>query len=434
MTAYLSRLFRPWLALLLCLPAGWAQAQIEFTVVGGQESASPIAVVPLAVSGAPAPEDVAAIVAADLKRSGRFKPLAPESLISRPSTQSEVNFKDWRVLGADHLVVGKIAETGGQYTVQVELLDVPRATQAFGYSFTVPPAALRRLAHQISDLIYEKITGQKGAFSTRIAYVTTRGKGENQAYELQVADADGHNPQNIVSSNMPIMSPAWAPDGNRLAYVSFEGRQARIFIQELSTGQRRKLPGFPGINGAPAFSPDGQKLALTLSHKGSPDIFVMDLASEQAVQLTSDSAIDTEPVWTPDGVAIVFTSDRSGKPQLYRMPAAGGAAQRLTFEGKYNARASFSADGKSMAFVHQGEGGYHIALSRPDGSGFKVLTDGRLDESPSFAPNGAMVLYATQAGGRGVLTAISSDGKSQHRLSAAEGDVREPAWSPYLSR
>jgi len=403
----------------------------EITTAG--ESRSPVAVVPFAWAdpASKPPEDIAQIIQANLERSGRFSALPREAMFSRPSSSVEVNFKDWRLLKSDHLVVGKIQQTSrDQYLVHMQLLDVLAEKQLLGYSYPVHKTGLRRLAHQISDVIYEKLTGEAGAFNTRVAYVTATA-GKNPQYRLFVADADGYNAQSILSSKEPVMSPAWSADGRYLAYVSFEKRQSQIFVQEILTGKRRLISKFKGINGAPAWSPDGRQLALTLSHEGNPDIFLFDMDSRKFTRLTHNVAIDTEPAWSPDGSKILFTSDRGGKPQLYTIPALGGQAKRITFEGEYNTRGSYSPDGRHIAMVHGGKGRYRIALLNLKSGRLKILTNGWLDESPSFAPNGRILLYATAQGNSGVLSAVSVDGRSQHRLVSKEGDVREPAWSPY---
>lgn len=419
-------------ALLFCLYwpllAG-AGDVLTIEVTQGAEGAMPIAVVPFGWQGAgQAPEDVAAVVASDLRRSGLFAPLPEQDMLARPHNGRDINFRNWRLLGLDSLVVGGVSRLlDGRYEVRFQLFDVNQGAQLAGYSFRTRGHSLRRVAHHISDIVYEKLTGQKGAFTTHIAYVMFSHDNGKPLYRLLVADVDGYNPQSILRSADPLMSPAWSPDARRLAYVSFENKRPAIYVQEATTGKREKVAAYPGINGAPAWSPDGRKLALTLSRDGNPEIYVLELASRKLTRLTRNLAIDTEPVWSADGRVIVFTSDRGGQPQLYEMPAGGGEARRLTFKGKYNARASLSLDGRYVASVMGDGERYRIAvLDREDGRSLP-LTDGPLDESPSIAPNGRMIIYAN---GKGELAAVSVDGRVRQRLMSAGGEVREPAWSP----
>jgi TolB protein len=420
--------------ILLLLASSSARSALTIEITQGMEGAIPIAVVPFGWSGSSgmAPENISAIIAADLNRSGRFESLPDRDLVAYPSDGTQVKFQNWRMVNVDDLVIGQITETGGgQYTVQFELFDVFRGKQIVALSFPASGQDLRRVAHHISDVIYEKLTGERGAFNTQIAYVTTSGTGKNKTYTLMVADSDGYNPQTILKSQQPLMSPSWSPDGKQVAYVSFEKKTSEIYIQNVATGSRRKLASFKGINGAPAWSPNGRQLALTLSRDGNPEIYVMDVNSGTLKRLTNSVSIDTEPSWTPDGKSIVFTSDRGGSAQLYRIAAWGGQAKRLTFEGKYNAGADVSPDGRKIAMVH-GEGGrYRIAVLDLDSGLLRVLTDGHLDESPSFSPNGSMIIYATGAGNREVLSAVSVDGRFKQRLSLQAGNVREPVWSPF---
>jgi len=410
------------------VPMSHAALTIEITE--GVESAVPVAVVPFASSGAPV--NISAIVNADLARSGFFKMMSEQGMPARPSTVAEVNFKDWQGLGQNYLVIGQVSDTGGgQYNVQFQLLDVYKNGQLLGYRMTSSADDLRRTAHHISDLIFEKLTGKKGVFSGRIAYITTNNQGnKQQSHQLQVADADGFNPQTVASSVEPLMSPSWSPDGKKMAYVSFERKSAAIYVQTLATGERTRVAEFPGINGAPAWSPDGTKLALTLSKDGSPDIYVLNLSTRSLTRLTKTFAIDTEPSWSPDGRSIVFTSDRGGSPQIYSVPSQGGQEKRLTFSGDYNARASFSPDGKSIVMVHGNGNDYRIAVMELASRSINVLTSGRSDESPSFAPNGSMILYASKKGRTGFLSAVSLDGKMQQKMAFNSGEVREPAWAP----
>lgn len=409
------------------MPITYAALTIEITE--GVESAVPIAVVPFASETAPV--NIAAIVNADLERSGYFKMMAEQSMPARPSKAAEVNFKEWQALGQSYMVIGQVVDAGGQYNVQFQLLDTYKSAQLLGYRMVSSSADLRRTAHHISDLIFEKLTGKKGVFSGRIAYITTTDLGnKQQSHRLQVADADGFNPQTIASSVEPLMSPSWSPDGKKVAYVSFERKSAAIYVQTLATGERVRVAEFPGINGAPAWSPDGTRLALTLSKDGSPDIYVLNLSTRALTKLTKSFAIDTEPSWSPDGSSIVFTSDRGGKPQIYMVPSQGGQEKRLTFSGNYNARASFSPDGRSLVMVHGNGNDYRIAVMDMATRSLNVLTGGRADESPSFAPNGAMILYASKKGRTGFLSAVSLDGKMQQKLVFNSGEVREPSWAP----
>lgn len=424
-------------AFLICtamLFAASLHAALTIEITEGIEGALPIAVVPFGQDGSQLPVDVSAIVADDLKRSGRFAPLPEHDLIARPTRASQVNFRDWRLLGVDNLIIGKISATGpDRYDVHFQLFDVLRSQTLIGFSFQPTGSQLRRVAHQISDLIYKELTGERGAFNTRIAYVAVTGTGDQRRYALQVADSDGHDPKTIRSSSQPIMSPAWSPDAEQISFVSFENKRAEIYVQEIGTGKDTRVASFKGINGAPAWSPDGKYLAVTLSRDGNPEIYRLRRSDGSLTRLTFHPAIDTEPVWAPDGRSIVFTSDRGGGPQLYRMAATGGTPKRVTFEGKYNASGDFSPDGKRLTLVHRaGDGSYQIAALDTETALLRVLSDGRLDESPSFAPNGGMVIYATSAGNRGVLAAVSVDGRVKQRLRLQEGDVREPVWSPYL--
>ncbi len=438
----MKRLLRNFVrALCLLIPMAAAQAQqgLDIGLVVGNESALPIAVIPMPYQGsAVQPDtDVAAVIRADLNRSGQFRSLAETSLIERPTRGSEVKFPTWRLLKQDFVVVGRVLDdAGGGYRVEYELWDVAKQERLIGLAVGGRARGMRDVAHQIADQIYEKILGVRGAFWTRIAYVTATGVGQGIQYSLMVADSDGFNPQTVVHSREPLLSPAWSPDSKRLAYVSFERGNSTIYIQELTTGAREVVASFKGINGAPAFSPDGRRLALTLSRSGNAEIYVMDLATKGLTQVTNHYGIDTEAVWL-DGQNLLFTSDRAGKPQVYQVSASGGEPRRISFQGDSNARASVSADGKKVAMA-QGSGNiYRIAvLDRSfGGSGrWQTLSPGNLDESPSFAPNASMLLYATKEGRKGVLYSVSADGKVRQRSTIADGDVREPAWSPFRQR
>ncbi len=424
------------LVLLLGLSLHARASSLTIEITQGVEGALPIAVVPFAWRGAagqPPPHEVGGIIAADLERSGRFKPLPENQMLSLPSRGEEVDFRDWRALNVDNLVIGDVSPNGpGGYLVRFYLYDVFRGEQITGYSMPTTARDLRATAHHIADIVYETLTGQPGAFATRIAYVTSMRQADGkERVELRIADADGYGPQTIVSSEEPIMSPAWSPDGRKIAYVSFENAQPSIWVQEVFTGRRERMTSFKGINGAPAWSPDGRSLAMTLSKDGNPDIFVMDVARRSLRPLTRHWSIDTEPSWSPDGKSIVFTSDRGGAPQIYRVSVNGGEPSRVTFEGGYNARASYAPDGRLLTMVTRVDGQYRIATLELESRDFRVMSTGRLDESPSFAPNGSMIIYATRVGGKGMLAAVSTDGRVQQRLRLQEGDVREPVWSPY---
>lgn len=388
-------------ALLLLLGIGsLAHAELTIDVSKGIEGRGiPISVAPF---GGGAPEDMAGIIASDLNRTGKFA--------AQPANAP-----------SDYKVTGQASAGGARgYVVQFQLAGA-QGSQLLNLSFDVPPNQLRPVAHRISDLIYEKLTGEKGLAGTKIAFVTAGGG----YWVLVVADADGQNPKVILRSNQPIMSPSWSPDGSRLTYVSFEGRRPQIVVQEVYTGARRVISAAPGINGAPSWAPNGQRLAFTLSKDGNPEIYSLDLGSQNPVRLTNSNSIDTEPVWLPDG-SLVFTSDRGGSPQLYRIGPGGGAAQRLTFEGDYNAKPTVSPDGRYIAMVHRRGGRFYIAALDMKTRQFRVLTSGGLDESPSFAPNGKMIIYSN--GQR--MNAVSVDGSVKQDF-ALRGRVRDPAWAPF---
>ncbi|RDD80490.1 Tol-Pal system beta propeller repeat protein TolB [Dyella tabacisoli] len=418
--------------------AGPVAAQsLSVDIVGGLKTATPIAVVPFAqAGGAPLPTDIADVIRNDFNRSGKFRSLAKTEIVELPSKGADIKFATWRLLKQDFLTIGRISDAGGgMVRVEYELWDVNKQQSMLAQAFTAPAGDLRGVAHQIADQIYEKITGVRGAFWTRIAYITAVGLGNNTTYSLLVADSDGYNPQVVARSKESLLSPVWSPDGRKIAYVSFEGGNSAIYVQDITTGSRQLVSArAKGINGAPSWSPDGSKLALTLSYVGNPEIFVLDLAGRQETRLTNNLAIDTESFWASDG-QIYFTSDRSGRPQIYQMAASGGAAQRISFEGQSNLNASVSYDAKQIAMV-QGNGNvYRIAImDRNLGGQVRFISPGPIDESPSFAPNASMLLYAATEGRRGVLYAVSADGQVRQRLVLSDGDVREPSWGPYRQR
>jgi TolB protein len=412
-----------------------ANAQLVIEITRGQENAVPIAIVPFGWESAnAAPFDVAEVVAADLQRSGRFAPLDRKDMIDRPTAGEQIRFQDWRYLKSDFIVVGKLTPNGAdRYTAQFELFNVLNGQRLTGQTVSATAASMRAMSHRIADIIFEQLTGIRGAFSTRIAFVSAEGVSPKQQYTLIVADADGENQQKIASSSEPIMSPAWSPDGQNLAYVSFESKASAIYVQALKTGERSRVSARAGNNGAPSWSPDGGTLALTLSRKdGDVDIYTLKLSSQTLTRMTFDPGIDTEPTWSSDGRKLYFMSDRAGGPQIYEVDVDQPTrATRVTFEGTYNARPRLSPDGKQLAVVHLDNGNFRIAIVDLQTKGMQVLSPGRQDESPSFAPNGATLIYATQDRGRGVLATVSVDGRVQQKLAASTGDVREPVWSPF---
>ena len=413
--------------LALAIIASPAQAQLSIEITGGGGNQIPIAILPFAGESQLQP-GVTDVIEADLARSGRFRTLHTGPQNPPPNEASNVDFAGWRGRTADALVVGGVyPAAGGRYEVRFRLYDVPKQASLGGLAFTITPAQARATAHRIADFVYEKLTGDKGVFATRIAYVVKSGP----RFQLQIADADGANPQTALTSNEPIMSPAWSPDGTRLAYVSFEAKKPVVYVHSLATGQRQAVANFRGSNSAPAWSPDGKQLAVALSRDGGTQLFVLGADGSGARRLTSSSAIDTEPAFSPDGQWIYFTSDRGGSPQIYRVSVSGGEVQRVTFSGDYNASPRLSPDGKTLAYVARSGGRFQVAAMDLATRQAQVLTDGGRDESPSFAPNGKMILYATNNGGRGVLAATSSDGRVKQRLSVPAADVREPAWGPY---
>ncbi|KAB7628282.1 Tol-Pal system beta propeller repeat protein TolB [Alkalilimnicola sp. S0819] len=408
-----------------------AQA-LEIRITGGSEGALPIAIVPFGVEGTAPEENLAAIIRGNLERSGRFEPLPSSDFLERPQRLEDVTFPNWRAIGADNLLIGRLRElNGGRYELTYELLDSYRGERLGGKRYRVEPQALRTLAHRISDDIYATLIGRPGVFGTQIAYIAVEEANDTRLHKLMLADADGHRPQTILTSAAPLMSPAWSADRGRIAYVSFEGRRSEIYVQTVATGERRKVASFAGINGAPAWSPDGRHLAIASSRDGNADIFVLDLASGQSRPLTRHYGIDTEPTWTPDGKHILFTSDRGGRPQIYRVPVAGGKAERVSFEGDYNAAPDLSPDGRLLTMVHRGgKGGFRIAVQDLETGQLRVLTDGPLDESPSFAGNGDLIVYGQSINGRRQLATVSVHGRADQPLRLAPHTLREPAWGP----
>ncbi len=410
-----------------------SHAALTIEIVGGAAQQIPIAIVPFAqpVDLKTPPQDaMASVIGADLQRSGLFRVLETRGVINQPTDISQVRYSDWAALQAQALTIGTIENLpGNRLKVTFRLLDVLKQTQLAGLEYTITPNQLRMTAHKIADVIYEKLTGEPGVFATRITYVSKAGK----RYSLQVADADGFNPQTVVSSAEPIISPNWSPDGTKLAYVSFEKKKPVVYVQSLVSGQRYVLANFKGNNSAPSWSPDGKRLAIVLTHGANSQVYVINADGTGLQQLTRTSAIDTEPVWSPDGQFIYFISDRGGSPQIYRMTSTGASVQRMTFDGSYNVSPRISPDGKTLSFIKRDGDIFRVAIQDLMTGQVQVLSETRNDESPSFAPNGRMILYATSMGGKGTLAAVSSDGRVRQRLSDTGGDVREPAWGPRVN-
>jgi TolB protein len=412
-------------------------AQLKIEITSGVTDPVPIAVVQFA-RAAPTDGglDVAGVIQHDLAGSGRFRIMSGQRLPQGSPTRAEdVVAADWKNAGADYVVVGRVTPVdNGQLAVDFDLVNSLTGQRVVTQRFIGIPTALRNAAHRVSDVVYEKILGIRGAFATRIAYVAVDGEPPAQNYQLVIADADGENQRLILQSRYPLMSPTWSADGQWLAYVSFESKRSAIYVQLVRTGERRQVSARAGINGAPAWSPDGKKLALTLGgSNGNPDIYVLDLGNQNLTRITDDPAIDTEPTWTPDGRFLFFTSDRAGGPQIYKIGVnPGDRPKRITFNGNYNARPRLSPDGTQLAMVTLDNGNYRIAVQDLANGNVRVLSHGHLDESPSFAPNGVMIMYSEREGSRGALASVSVDGLTGLRLKAEQGEVQEPAWGPFV--
>lgn len=412
---------------------GWAvtvAAEVSLKITEGAGGAIPIAVIPF--GGVPTADNIGAIVAADLERSGRFTSLPVNAMLEQPTLPSEVRLRTWQTLGQDYLVIGRVQPAGGDRQVaEFSLYDVLQDAPLLAQRLPFGAADQRRTAHRIADIIYRQLTGEAGGFAAPVAFVTVSGRtAQDRTYRLQVADADGFGAHAVLSSREPIMSPAWSPDGTRLAYVSFEQGHSAVYVQTLASGERTLVSGRQGINGAPAWSPSGRELALTLSRDGNPDVYIMDLEHRSLRRLTDHTGIDTESAWSPDGRTIVFTSDRGGRPQLYRMPAAGGQAQRISFEGDYNARGAFSPDGRYLAMVNGVGHRYRIAVMTLATGALTIVSRGPLDESPGFSPNGRLLLYSARIDGAARLVAVPALGGQEQVLQTGAMDARQPAWSP----
>lgn len=410
---------------LCALAAQCALAQLSIEITGAGANRLPVAIADFGgeriVSQA-----LTSVVRADLERSGRFNLIDTTGVAMDENTAP--NYADWKSRGADALAAGSLGSGAeGRYETRFRLYDTQKQGVLAGQALAHNATQIRATAHRIADIIYEKLTGERGIFSTRIAYVV-KSPGR---YELQIADADGNGAQAALASREPIISPAWSPDASKLAYVSFEAKKPVVYVHDLATGKRHIAANFKGSNSAPAWSPDGQKLAVVLTKDGASQLYLVNADGSGVVRLASSSGIDTEPQFSPDGEFIYFTSDRGGSPQVYRQPVAGGPAQRVTFDGSYNVTPRLSPDGRTLAFVTRDNGRFRVAVMDLATRQVQVLTDTAKDESPSFAPNGRMILFATEVGGRGVLAAVSTDGRVKQRLSVQAADVREPAWAPF---
>ncbi len=422
----LARFFS--LVFLWGLPFSAAHAQLKIEIIGSGANQIPIAIAPFKDENT-LPQSVTAVVAADLQRSGLFKLVDSGGLATIPVEPPQVDYAMWRTRGADVLAIGAVSLLpNGQFDVRFRLMDILKQQQLTGFAYQVNAQQLRRTAHKIADAIYEALTGDSGMFNTNIAYIIKNGS----RYELKVADVDGYGARTILASNESIISPAWSPDGTRLAYVSFEKKKAIVYVQSLETGGRSVIANFKGSNSAPTWSPDGKRLAIVLSKDGSSQIYLVNPDSGGLTRLSTSGAIDTEPNFSPDGQSILFTSDRGGSPQIYRMLVSGGSAERLTFDGTYNVTPRFAPDGKSFVFVQRNGGHFNITTQDFVSRQSQLLTEGSLDESPCFSPNGRVILYATNDGGHGILATVSSDGRERTRISVETGDVFEPAWGPLI--
>ncbi len=421
---HMPTVFRRILLVLALFAAAVAHAQLSIEITGAGANRIPVAIAEFAGDQAAA-RIITATVRADLERSGLFRMVDPGGTTLDENAQ--VNFGDWKGRGADALATGSLARSAdGRMEARFRLYDTQKQVALGGAAYLTGNDQLRAAGHRIADYIYEKLTGEKGVFSTRIAYVVKSGG----QFRLQIADADGQGAVTALNSPEPIISPVWSPDGRRIAYVSFEKKKPVVYVHHLASGQRQVVANFKGSNSAPAWSPDGRRLAIVLSKDGNSQIYGVNADGTGAQRLSQSSGIDTEPRFAPDG-SIYFTSDRGGSPQIYRMSGSGGDPQRVSFEGSYNVSPRPSPDGKSLAFISRRDGRFQLAVMDLASRQVQVLTDSNKDESPSFAPNSRMILIATETGGRGVLSAVSSDGRIKQRLSIAAGDVREPAWGPF---
>ena len=422
--------------LVVVLYAHSAIAEFKFIITRGYDQPTSIAVVPFCLNGQQVmPENVAAIIGNDLGRTGQYMAMSPDNMLSQPCDHDQIYFRDWKLLKQDYLIIGNIDYDNllKKYNLTYRLYDVVNGSNIHAARVSGTRDQIRDLAHLISDSVYEKLTGIKGAFSTKIAYVTVDSDSESKVYRVEVSDADGHRPIEMFRSPNAIISLAWSADGKKIGFTNFtEKGYTRIKIVDRLSKKLEELPAFPGINSGVAFSPRGDKLAFVNSKTGNADIYILDLATRKVTQVTKHWSIDTEPSWSPDGTKLLFTSERGGRPQIYQVSLDTGRVERLTFEGVFNARAHYSSDGKYIVMVHQNGQGFHVGALEVSNRQFRVLTNTDLDESPSISPNGTMLVYGTKNDGRGVLAWASIDGELASIMPSVSGHVREPAWSPYL--
>ena len=418
----------------LCYSSFTSASNLVIEITSGVDDPVPIAIAPFGWTGDQTlSEDIGNIIGADLKRSGQFEPIPRSAMLSFPTEEKNVHYRDWKYINVEYLVIGNLESVEKGFRVNYHLFDIQQQKILKSSSFIGARSNLRALAHRISDVVYEALTGVRGAFSTKVIYVSADKRVNPSSYRLIKADADGYNAESILVSKDPIMSPSWSRDGKKVAYVSFENRgRPSIFVQDIISTRRHKIKSFKGINGSPAWSPDGKKLALVLSKDGNPEIYILDLTNGKIKRVTNHYAIDTEPSWTPDGKNIIFTSDRGGKPQIYMLELATNWVERVTFEGDYNARGRLTQDGRFLVLVSRQNKQFYIAVQDMQRGTMTRLTQSDLDESPSIAPNGSMVLYSTVSGGKDILAAVSIDGLVKYKMPATKGVVREAAWSPYL--